>query len=187
MLSRSLSLAPGRLHSTGRCHCPPGHRIRLRMIVTRIPDDVFSIRIEHVSITWSYLPLPVEPSTIRERTLLPTMVYHYFEQSTIVFEILEENFHRTTAPFASKYIIYSKLEKWQDSYSVNSIRVALTQRFNYNFFLINLYHGIQFRHCRIIWKKIPKFRWTLFLSLQRDFAYTNEITKSLYHQYDETS
>ena len=66
-LCRSLSLAPGRWHSTRRRHCPPGHRIRLRMIVARIPDDVSSIRIEHVSITWSYLPLPADPPTIRER------------------------------------------------------------------------------------------------------------------------
>lgn len=62
-LSRSLSLAPGRCHSTQPRHCPPGHRIRLRMIVARIPDDVSSIRIEDVSITRSYLPLPAHPPT----------------------------------------------------------------------------------------------------------------------------
>lgn len=39
------------------------------MIVARIPDDVLSMRIEDVSITRFYLPLPVDPPTIRGRIL----------------------------------------------------------------------------------------------------------------------
>ncbi len=87
----SLSLAPGhRSHSTPATPLcpPPGHRVRLRMIVARIPDDASSIRIQDVSITLgprtcpTFLPVDSPtPCVDRPSDRGNRAVYHYFSKS----------------------------------------------------------------------------------------------------------
>lgn len=66
-------------------HCPPpGRRVRLRVIVARIPDDASSIRIQDVSITLipDTCPIPfylsIHPPRVRESDRGNRAVYHYF-------------------------------------------------------------------------------------------------------------